>query len=346
MQKEIFGRTTAGETVEIFTLTNRHSLQARVIPWGAGLVSMRVPDRQNVLADVTLGFDDLDGYLGRHPHFGVTTGRFANRIAKGKFTLDGTTYTVATNNGDNHLHGGLKAFDKRLWKAEPIEERNAVRFTYMSADGEEGYPGTLTVAVTYTLTEADELRIDYEATTDKATIINLTNHAYWNLAGAGAGDILGHELTLHSSHFVPVDKDGIPTGGIRAVDGGPMDFTKPKLIAKDFAQMTGTPGGYDHTYVLAQSKPGELTIAAEVSDPASGRVMVISTTEPGIQFYTGNFLDGTVTGKGGRTYNKNEGFCLETQHYPDSPNQPDFPSTVLRPGETYRSTTAHRFSVK
>ena len=346
MQKEIFGKTPGGDPVEIFTLTNAHGIIARVTAWGAGLVSMRVPDRGGVLADVTLGFDTLDRYLGKHPHFGVTTGRYANRIAKGKFTLEGTTYTLATNNGANHLHGGPNAMDKRVWRAEPIGEKNAVRFSYTSADGEEGYPGTLKVAVTYTLTEADELRLDYEAATDKPTVLNLTNHAYWNLAGAGEGDILGHELTLHSDDFVPVDEGGIPTGGIRPVAGGPMDFTGPKIIARDFAQLTGKPGGYDHTYVIEQPHPGALTFAAEIRDPASGRVMSVSTTEPGIQFYTGNFLDGSVTGKGGRVYKKNYGFCLESQHYPDSPNQPDFPTTVLRPGQTFRSTTVHRFSVK
>ena len=348
VQKEIFGKLPDGTPVELFTLTNARGLVARVTSLGAGLVSMRVPDRNGVLADVTLGFDTLDGYLGKHPHFGVTTGRYANRIAKGRFTLDGKTYSLATNNGANHLHGGPKAFDKYVWRAEPIGEKNAIRFTHTSPDGDEGYPGMLRVAVTYSLTDADELRFDYEATTDKPTVLNLTNHAYWNLAGAGAGtgDILGHELTIHASHYVPVDAGGIPTGGTRAVAPGPMDFTRPKLIARDFAQLTGTPGGYDHTYCIEHSHPGALTLAAEVTDPASGRTMSVSTTEPGVQFYTGNFLDGTVTGKGGRVYKKNHGFCLETQHYPDSPNQPDFPSTVLRPGQTFRSTTVQRFSVK
>ena len=344
VQMEIFGKTADGETVEIFTLTNSHRLTAKVTTWGAGLVAMLVPDRQGALADVTLGFDKLDSYLAGHPHFGVTTGRFANRIAKGKFTLDGTTYTLAINNGVNHLHGGLKGFDKRNWKASA--EGHAVRFTYTSPDGEEGYPGTLQIAVTYTLTDANELRLDYEATTDKPTVLNLTNHAYWNLAGAGVGDILGHELTLHSKQYLAVDDGSIPTGKIEPVGGGPMDFTQPKLIARDFAQMTGKPGGYDHCFVIEHPTPGALTVAAEIRDPASGRTMTISTTEPGIQFYTANYLDGTVTGKGGMAYKKNSAFCLETQHYPDSPNQPAFPSTVLRPGQTFRSTTVHRFSAK
>ena len=344
MEKETFGKTADGETVEIFTLTSSHGLKARVTTWGAGLVAMLVPDRKGVLADVTLGFDKVEGYLAPHPHFGVTTGRFANRIANGKFTLDGTTYTLAINNGVNHLHGGLKGFDKRNWKA--TTDTNSVRFTYTSADGEEGFPGTLQVAVTYTLTEADELRLDYEATTDKPTVLNLTNHAYWNLAGAGEGDILGHELTLHASGYLPVDDGSIPTGKIEPVAGGPMDFTQPKTIARDFAQMTGNPGGYDHCYVIDRAQPGALAVAAEIRDPASGRTMTISTTEPGIQLYTANYLDGTVTGKGGKVYKKNSAFCLETQHYPDSPNQPAFPSTVLRPSQTYRSTTVHRFSAK
>ena len=344
VQKEIFGKTADGEPVEIFTLTNSHGLKAKVTTWGACLVEMHVPDRKGALADVTLGFEKLDRYLAGHPHFGVTTGRFANRIAKGRFTLDGTSYTLATNNGANHLHGGPKGFDKRNWKASA--EGNAVRFTYTSADGEEGYPGTLQVAVTYTLTDADELRLDYEATTDKPTVLNLTNHAYWNLAGAGEGDILGHGLTLHASHYLPVDDGSIPTGKIEPVAGGPMDFTKPKTIARDFPQTAGKAGGYDHCFIIDHAQPGALTIAAEIRDPASGRTMTISTTEPGIQLYTANHLDGTVTGKNGKAYKKNSAFCLETQHYPDSPNQPAFPTTVLRPGQTFRSTTVHRFSVK
>lgn len=346
MQKEVFGKTASGETVDIYTLTNRAGLKARITTWGAGLVELDAPDRDGKLADVTLGFDTLEGYLGAHPHFGVTTGRYANRIAKGIFTLDGVTYHLGINNGANHLHGGVTGFYHRLWKGEPVAGANAVRFTYSSADGEEGYPGTLQAAVTYTLTENNELRLDYEATTDKPTVVNLTNHSYWNLAGAGVGDILGHVLTVHANSYVPVDEAGIPTDGIKPVAGGPMDFTKPKVIGKDFAQMTGTPGGYDHNYIIDQPAPHVLTPAAEVYEPKSGRVLKISTTEPGIQFYTGNFLDGTVTGKGGKVYQKNYGLCLETQHYPDSPNHPDFPSTVLRPGQVYRTTTVHQFSVK
>jgi aldose 1-epimerase len=346
VREEPFGKTADGEQVEIFTLTNSHGLKARITTWGACLVSMEVPDRKGALADVALGFDNLEPYMKRHPYFGATTGRYANRIAKGKFTIDGKEFTVATNNGVNHLHGGIKGFDQRNWKGEADAAANAVRFSYTSADGEEGYPGTLKTTVTYTLTENDELRIDYGATTDKPTIVNLTNHSYWNLAGAGEGDVLGHELVLHASKFTPVDEGSIPTGELKPVAGGPMDFTKAKTIGKDFAQMAGTPGGYDHNYIIDRPKPGALTLAAEVYEPKSGRVMKISTTEPGIQFYTGNNLNGTVTGKGGKPYQKAFGFCLETQHYPDSPNRPDFPSTVLRPGQVYRSTTIHQFSAK
>jgi aldose 1-epimerase len=346
MHKEAFGKTHDGEVVELYTLTNAAGLKAKLTTWGACLVAMEVPDRHGALSDITLGFNKLDDYLGAHPHFGVTTGRVANRIARGRFTLDGVVYTLGLNDGVNHLHGGVKGFYHRNWKGELMPTENAVRFTYTSADGEEGYPGALQVAVTYTLTAKNELRIDYEATTDKPTVLNLTNHAYWNLAGAGEGDILGHEVRLHASHYLPVDATAIPTGQIEPVAGGPMDFTKTKTLAKDFAQMTGKPGGYDHNFIIDQSQPNAMTLAAEVYEPRSGRVMTISTTEPGIQLYTGNFLDGSVTGKGGKVYRKNYGFCLETQHYPDSPNHPEFPSTVLRPGQTFRSSTVHQFSTK
>jgi len=346
MHKEVFGNSRDGEPVIIYTLANRAGLKARVTSWGAGLVEMHVPDRAGALADVTLGFDNLAGYLVAHPHFGVTTGRYANRIARGKFPLDGVFYSIGANDGENHLHGGVTGFHHRNWSSEPLPGENAVRFTYTSADGEEGFPGALKIAVTYTLTEANELRIDYTATTDKPTVVNLTNHAYWNLAGANAGSILDHELTLHAERYVPVDDAGIPTGGLEPVAGGPMDFRRAKPIAKDFAQMRGNPGGYDHTFVLDQAQPDTMTVASELYEPLSGRVMTISTTEPGIQLYTGNFLNGSVRGKAGKAYGKNEGLCLETQHFPDSPNRPDFPSTVLRPGQTYRTSTVHRFSVR
>jgi len=347
MQKEPVGKTAAGEPVDAFILTNRHhTLRAKLTNWGACLVEMHTPDRNGALADITLGFDSLDRYLVKHPHFGVTTGRFANRIALGRFTLDGVTHQLAINNGPNHLHGGPTGFHARVWKADPVASGNGVRFSYTSADGEEAFPGTLAVTVTYTLTDDDELRLDYEATTDKPTVLNLTNHAYWNLAGAGEGDVLGTEVTLHASRYIPVGATAIPTGEIAPVAGGPMDFTKAKTLARDFAQMTGTPGGYDHCYVIDRSGPGAMTPAGEAYEPRSGRVMAVSTTEPGIQLYTGNFLDGSVIGKGGKAYKKNYGFCLETQHFPDSPNQPSFPSTVLRPGQTFRSTTVHKFSTR
>ena len=343
VQKELFGKTPDGEAVEIYTLTNANGLKARVITWGASLVALHAPDRSGNLADVTLGFDKVDGYLTRHPYFGTTTGRYANRIAKGSFKLDGNTYTLATNNGPNHLHGGLKGFDQRNWKTEPTKDAAGVRLTYTSADGEEGYPGNLKTEVTYTLTDKDVLRIDYQAVTDKPTVVNLTNHAYWNLAGEGSGEVFDHELTLHASRFTAVDDTSIPTGKIEPVAGGSMDFTKAKTIGADFAKVVG---GYDHNYVIDGTKTGTLTLAAEVREPKSGRVMKVLTTEPGIQFYTANHLDGSVIGKGGKSYKKNTAFCLETQHYPDSPNYPDFPSTVLRPGETYRTSTVYSFSAK
>jgi aldose 1-epimerase len=346
VQREIFGKTKDGETVEIFTLTNSHGLKARVMTWGAALVRMEAPDRNGKFANIVLGFDSLDGYLGTHPYFGVIAGRYANRIAKGKFTLDGKQYTLAVNNGANHLHGGIKGFDKMNWHATVSLHPDAVVFSMTSLDGDEGYPGTLRARVTYTLTEKNELRIDYEATTHKPTVVNLTNHAYWNLAGAGEGDILGHELTLHAGKFTPVDDGSIPTGKIEPVAGSPMDFTKAKPIGKDIAQLTGTPGGYDHNFVIDKAKAGALSPAAELYDPKSGRLMKVSTTEPGMQFYTGNYLDGTITGKGGKVYRRNYGVCLETQHFPDSPNRPEFPGTVLLPGETYRTTTVHQFSVR
>jgi len=345
MQNEFLEKSTA-PPVETFVLTNRRGLRAKLTNWGACLLEMHTPDRHGALADITLGFDTLDGYFAPHPHFGVTTGRFANRIARGKFTLDGVTYTLAANNGPNHLHGGPTGFHARAWKAEAPGSGKNVRFSYTSADGEEGFPGTLEIATTYTLTDDDELRIDYEATTDKPTVLNLTNHAYWNLAGANAGSILAHEVTLHANRYVPVDAAGIPTGGFAPVSGGPMDFTTPKTLARDFDQLRGKPGGYDHSYLVGHAHEGALTLAAEVSEPGSGRVLEVSTTEPAVHLYTGNFLDGSVIGKGGHAYQKNDGFCLETQHFPDSPNHPEFPSTVLRPGQVFRSTTVHRFSVR
>lgn len=334
--------TTDGEAVEVLTITNAHGLRARILTWGATLIEMWTPSRTGKLADVTLGFDPPERYAQPHPFFGSIAGRYANRIARAAFTLDGRTYALATNNGLNHLHGGRRGFDKRIWKAEP-QGSDAVRFSYTSADGEEGYPGTLEVAVTYKVTDNDELRLDYEATTDQPTVVNLTNCTYWNLAAAG--DVLGHGLRLYASRFTAVDSALIPTGEVRAVADTPLDFSKAKLVGRDIAKLKGEgqPGGYDHNYVIDTKTPGALAPAAELYDPSSGRLMRVRTTEPGVQLYTANYLK-DVAGKLSETYGPHAGLCLETQHFPDSPNHPDFPSTVLRPGETFHSTTIFAFS--
>jgi aldose 1-epimerase len=302
-----------------------------------------MPDRKGNVDVVTLYLDSLDDYLAGHPYFGSVVGRYANRIAKGKFTLDGVEYTLATNNGPNHLHGGVRGFDKAVWNAEPAEAADCVRLklTHTSPDGDEGYPGTMTASVTYSLTGDNELRIEYTATTDKPTVVNLTNHAYWNLAGAGSGDVLDHVLTINADRYLPVDEGLIPLGELAPVKGTPMDFTKPHPIGSRIAQVEG---GYDHCYVLNRKGEG-LSLAARVVEPKSGRAMEIYTTQPGIQLYTGNFLDGTVSGDG-VAYQKHDALCLETEHYPDSPNRPEYPSTVLRPGETYHEVTVHKFSVQ
>ncbi|MBW8038772.1 MAG: galactose mutarotase [Planctomycetes bacterium] len=340
-----FGKTPDGQEVDLYTLTNTNGLKARIINYGAILVSLEVPDKNGKLADITLGFDTLDGYIPRHPYFGATVGRYANRIGGAKFKLNNVEYQLEANDGPNHLHGGIKGFDKVVWKAEDVaaESNQAfVKLSYLSKDGEEGYPGNLTCTVTYTLTKDDELKISYEAQTDKTTILNLTNHTYWNLAGQGNGDILGHELMLNADKYTPVDEGLIPTGDIKSVKDSPMDFTKPMVIGSRIAQVEG---GYDHNYVL-NSGGGTLVLCARVYEPTSGRIMEIHTIEPGIQFYTGNFLDGSITGKAGKVYKKNYGFCLETQHFPDSPNKPDFPSVVLKPGDKYTTVTVHKFYTK
>jgi aldose 1-epimerase len=346
VKHEPFGRLPDGTAIDIYTLTNAHGIEARIMTYGATLVSLRLPDRNGRFADAVLGFDDLAGYLGTHPYFGAIVGRYANRIAKGRFTLSGATYTLAQNNNGNSLHGGLRGFDKVVWKAEPVRQPGAagVKLTYLSRDTEEGYPGNLAVTVVYALTDADELRISYEATTDKATPVNLTNHAYWNLAGQGQGDILGHELELEADALTAVDSSAnlIPTGRILSVTGTPFDFTSPHAIGERIARVEG---GYDHNFVL-RSGGGKMSLAARVYEPVSGRVLEISTDQPGIQLYSGNFLDGTVKGKGGVAYQKHSGLCLETQHFPDSPNHPNFPSTVLGPGKKYTTVTVHKFSVR
>jgi len=339
---EIFGQMPDGTQIDLFTLTNPNGIRARIMTYGATLVSLETPDRDGNLTDIMLGFDTLEGYLTDHPYFGVIVGRYANRIGKGKFTLDGVEYTLATNNGENHLHGGIKGFDKVVWKLDEIKaggDEAFVTLSYVSKDGEEGYPGNLSCKVTYTLTKDDELKISYEAETDKTTIINLTNHAYWNLAGQGTGDILSHELMLNADKYTPVDEGLIPTGEIKAVKDTPMDFTEPMTIGSRIDQVTG---GYDHNYVL-NSGGGSMALAARVYEPTTGRVLEIQTLQPGIQFYSGNFLDGSITGKSAKVYNKHYGFCLETQHYPDSPNKLDFPSVVLKPGQKYSTETIHKF---
>ena len=313
MEKTIFGHTADGDAVEVFTLSNRNGLRARIMSYGALLTELHIPDREGKRADVVLGFDNLASYLNGHPHFGCTTGRFANRIARGRFILNGQEYQLAVNNGPNHLHGGLKGFDKRIWKSSAASgaSGSAVRFSYLSPDGEEGYPGNLQVEVTYTLTDEDELRIDYAATTDQPTVVNLTNHSYFNLAGAGRGDILDHELEINADRYTPVDETSIPTGEIASVAGTVMDFRKPTAIGDRFHQLRTSPVGYDHNYVINQRRPAELTLAAQCRDPKSGRLMKVLTTEPGVQLYSANYLDGRFVGKEGRRYHKNYGFCLE-----------------------------------
>jgi aldose 1-epimerase len=341
-----FGSMPDGREVKLITLRNRNGMEVAVTNYGAIVQRIVVPDRDGEFADVTLGFDTLDDHLGEHPYFGAVVGRYANRIAGGKFSIGGTEYTLATNNGPNSLHGGIKGFDKVLWDVLSEDITNSVTLRYVSADGEEGYPGTLTATVVYTLTDENELRIDYSAESDKPTPVNLSNHTYFNLAGNG--DVLEHEVMIAADRFTPVDSTLIPLGTLRPVDGTPFDFRRPTAIGERIGQgdtQLEYGMGYDHNWVLNREPGGEgLFMAARVHEPQSGRVMEVLTTEPGLQFYTGNFLDGSVVGKGGKAYEHRSGFCMETQHYPDSPNQPDFPSTILAPGEVYESTTIYRFS--
>ena len=345
-----FGATPDRTPVEIFTLTNANGTEVRAISYGAIIVSIRTRDRAGRLGDIALGFDDLDGYLTRSRYFGAVVGRYGNRIAKGRFTIDGKTFQLATNNGANHLHGGVKGFDKVVWSAEPFDRHgdSGVVFKYTSPDGEEGYPGTLHASVAYTLTPRNQLVVAYAAASDQATHVNLTQHSYFNLAGAGSGDVLRHELMINADRFTPVDDGMIPTGEIAPVDGTPFDFRKPAAIgaridADDDQIRRGA--GYDHNFVLKTAATPVLRLAARVVEPTTGRTLVVDTTEPGVQFYAGNRLDGSAVGKGGDAYGKRSGFCLETQHFPDSPNKPHFPSTLLRPGETYSSKTVFTFGV-
>ncbi|MBP7950901.1 MAG: galactose mutarotase [Verrucomicrobiales bacterium] len=340
-----FGTTRDGQQVTLYKLVNPKGAEVEIMNYGGTVVSVKVPDRNGKLGDVVLGFDSFSDHEARSPFFGCITGRYANRIANGKFTLDGREYTLAVNNGPNSLHGGKVGFDKKIWKGTPGQGASVV-FSHTSPDGDEGYPGTLTMQVTYTWTDANELRIDYTATTDKPTVVNLTNHSYFNLAGAGNGTILDHELTLHCDRFTPTDDTMIPTGEIRAVAGTPLDFTKPQVIGArigDAYKPLQQGKGYDHNFIINGSG---LRSAAKARDPKSGRTLEVLTDTPGVQLYTANFLDGTLRGKGGATYPHRGAFCLETQHFPDSPNHPDFPSTTLRPGETYRQTCIFRFGAE
>jgi aldose 1-epimerase len=346
VQRSSYGVTSGGVTIYEYFLTNGNGVEVRILSYGGIITSLRVPDKRGALASVVLGFDTLADYETRSPYFGGIIGRYGNRIGAGKFTLDGKVYQVPLNDGSNSLHGGAKGFDKRVWGVEVNEADLSVRLSYLSPDGEEGYPGNLSVTVTYTLTEANELRIDYGATTDAPTIVNLTNHSYFNLAGNGAGSIYDHLLTLNADHYTPVGEGLIPTGKIASVDGTPFDFrtTTPigARIRSSHEQMV-LGRGYDHNFVLNRHDHKGLEFAARVVEPVSGGVLEVLTTEPGIQFYSGNFIDGTLVGSSGGTYRQGDGLCLETQHFPDSPNHPDFPSTILRPGEQYQSTTIYRF---
>jgi aldose 1-epimerase len=343
-----FGTLADGSPVELFTLTNASGMEVRLINFGGIVTAIKVPDRQGKPADVVLGYDSIEGYTQNPAYLGATVGRYANRIGKAQFTLDGKTYTLAANNNGNSLHGGTKGFDKALWHAEPFEKSGTVGvvLSHVSPDGDEGYPGTLSVRVTFTLTSANELSLDYSATTDKPTVLNLTHHDYFNLAGEGSGDALGHLVTIDADRYAPVDGNMLPLGTFADVAGTPFDFRKPMTIgarigAQDRQLEIGA--GYDHSFVV-RHKGSDLARAARVEEPKSGRVLEVRTTEPAVQFYSANYLE--VTGKSGHTYGKRHAFCLETQHFPDSPNKPSLPSTVLRPGQTFHSRTVYAFSTK
>lgn len=344
-----FGQLPDGTPVELYTLRNSHGMEAQIMTYGGIVTSLKVPDKRGKLDDVVLGYDTLDAYLKSTPYFGAFIGRYGNRIAKGQFSLDGVTYTLATNNGVNALHGGLKGFDKVVWTARPLPTANgpSLIMTYVSRNGEEGYPGNLLVTAVYSITEDNALKVEFTATTDRKTVVNLTHHSYFNLRGSG--DVLGHIVTINADKFTPVDSGLIPTGELRPVAGTPFDFMTPSAIGARIGQTQDEQivlgQGYDHNWVL-NKRGSELSLAAKVHEPMTGRTMEVWTTEPATQFYTGNFLDGTLVGKGGWTYQKRNGFCFEPQHYPDSPNHPAFPSTELKPDETYRNTIIYKFGAE
>ncbi len=347
IEKRDFGKLPDGTAVVEYTMTNAKNMSVGVINYGGIITSIKAPDRDGKIDNVVLGFRDIDNYVSKNPYFGVIAGRYANRIANAKFTLDGKQYTLAANNGPNSLHGGVKGFDKHIWQVKELPGGDSVglELAYLSPDGDEGYPGNLDVKVTYTLNDKNEFRIDYAATTDKATVINLTSHSYFNLAGNGSGTVLDQKLRINADKYTPVDATSIPTG-IASVEGTPFDFRQPTRIGdriRDGDEQLVYGRGYDHNWVLSRPNDGSLALAARLEDAKTGRILEISTTEPGIQFYTGNFLDGTLVGSAGKMYRQGDGLCLETQHFPDSPNHPDFPSTVLKPGETYKTSTVHRF---
>ncbi len=347
VKKSDFGKMPDGQAVDLYTLTNKNGVQVAITNYGGIIVSILAPDRNGKMADVVLGFDNLKGYLGTQPFFGALVGRYANRIAHAKFTLDGHEYKLAQNDGPNTLHGGLKGFDKKVWTARELKGNEpAIELTYLSKDGEEGYPGNLSVKVVYTLSNDNGVKIDYTATTDKDTVLNLTNHSYFNLAGEGTGDILKQQMMINADKFTPVDATLIPTGELRSVQGTPFDFRKSTAIGariEDKDEQLKLGHGYDHNFVLNRKGPG-LSLAARATDPASGRVLEVLTTQPGVQLYTGNFLDGKIHGKGGKVYGHRAAFCLETQHFPDTPNHPKFPTAELKPGQTYHQVTVFKFS--
>jgi len=346
LRQQEWGQTAEAKPVTLFTLDNNRGMTVKITNYGGIITEIRVPDRNGHPGNVVLGFAHLGDYLKGHPFFGAIAGRVANRIARASFTLDGREYRLAPNNGSNHLHGGIRGFDKVVWQAKTLPDtgnQSAVHLSYLSKDGDEGYPGNLQATAVYALTNGNELSVEFSATTDKPTLVNLTNHSYFNLAGSG--DVLGHELMLAAHRFTPVDNEMIPTGAIAEVKGTPLDFTTPRRIGECIAQLKPNPGGYDHNFVV-DSRGKEFALAARVSEPQTGRVLEVHTTEPGVQLYTGNFLDGSLTSIGGLLCRQHAGFCLETQHFPDAVHHPNFPSVILRPGEVYRTKTAFRFSVE